>query len=444
MAGPVYLEGAVWLSDLWLAVVMGVSSFFSLAFVIYHLLFIPFGLARFRQRRVAPPKKTFAIIIPAHNEEAVIGRLIENLQAMDYPRYLYDIYVVADNCSDATAAEAAARGATVLVRSDRTRCGKGHALQFAFDHLFGGYSYARYDAVVILDADNLISTSFLSAMNTRLCQGERLIQGYLDTKNPDDSWVSGSFAISYWVSNRFWCLARCRLGLAVPLGGTGMCIETSLLREVGWGTQTLTEDLEFAARALEHGVRATWAHEAPVYDEKPLSFLQSCRQRLRWVSGGIQVARLYAWRLLRLGLRRRSALLLEGALLLCRPFFVIVGMVPFMLLLLSGHADRADISLLKEVVANARFSGWGALWLLQYALPLVSLVLDRLPLRPYRFLLLYPLFVLSWLPVTIAGFLLANRLGWWHTPHSRSIAYRDLCRDRIPAACQDLRSRSTL
>lgn len=395
-----------------------------LFFTLYHALLIPAGFWVRRSRSEVPPEKSFAILIPAHNEEAVIGELLDNLEHMHYPRYLYDVYVIADNCTDGTTAVTRARGAQVIERFDPERRGKGYALDHAIRWLWR--QPRHYDAVVILDADNLASPDFLRAMNARLCRGERVIQGYLDVKNPNDTWVSACFAISYWASNRFWCLAKNNLGFTVPLGGTGMCIDADLLREIGWGAATLTEDLEFAVRAALHGVRTTWAHEAAVYDEKPLTFAQSWRQRLRWVQGGVQVALLYLPIVLAEGIRRRDPVLLECALMVCRPFYLTVaslfGLSSFLAIWLGGADPR-----LWDLIPRG---AWYALGGVQFLLPILAMALDRVPLRPYRFLLLFPLFAYSWIPLTCLGVFRSRHREWSHTQHTRGISYRELLQDR--------------
>lgn len=401
--------------------------------LLYHVLIIPAGLwyrpgvslRRFRHR--------FAVIIPAHNEETVIGPLLQNLRGLDYPAGLYDVYVVADNCADRTAALARLEGARVLERHDPHCRGKAFALEYAFLHILGsaGERAGGYDAVVIVDADNLVAPNFLQAMAARLERGERVIQGYLDVKNPNDTWVTASFAISYWVSNRFWCLARSNLGLTVPLGGTGMCIDTGVLRTVGWGTETLTEDLEFTARALLRGVRTHWAHEAAIYDEKPLTFAGSWTQRLRWVQGGVQVACRHAWSLLWRGLSRRDPVMLEGAVLLCRPFFLVLMTGAALIRLVFRYLGLpwfyAGV-LSPEAV-------WWILFSLQWLLPLVAIRLDRLPLRPFRFLPFFPLFVYSWIPIAWLGVIRARRATWNHTRHTRGITYEELRAQRT-SPCQ--------
>src|SRR5919201_4724168 len=105
------------------------------------------------------PRHRFAILVPAHNEEQLLPRLLQSINALDYPRALYDVHVVADNCTDRTAAVAAAAGATVHVRADDQRRGKGYALRWLLARL--GRAGAAYDAYVILDADSVVSPNFL-------------------------------------------------------------------------------------------------------------------------------------------------------------------------------------------------------------------------------------------------------------------------------------------
>ena len=209
------------------------------------------------------------MIACAHNEERVIAQLVDNLRRLNYNDALYDIYVVADNCSDKTAEVARKAGALVHERFSETGKGKGFALAWMFDRLFK--LDKKYDAVCVFDADNLVHPNFLQEMNSRLCNGERIIQGYMDAKNPTDTWVSGVFAISFWIVNHVWSLAKYNMGLSCCLGGTGMCFDTEVLKRYGWRATCLTEDMEFTIQAMMEGIPTTWAHDAIIYDEKPSS-----------------------------------------------------------------------------------------------------------------------------------------------------------------------------
>src|SRR5690606_22233480 len=110
----------------------------------------------------------FDIVVPAHNEASGIGRTLASLRAIDWPRDRFRILVVADNCTDNTAAIARNAGAHVLERQDEHRRGKGHALAFAFE---ASRRDALADAVVVVDADTGVSPNLLEAFATRLEQG---------------------------------------------------------------------------------------------------------------------------------------------------------------------------------------------------------------------------------------------------------------------------------
>ena len=222
-------------------IVMIPVQIFILLFTLY-FFFIGFCcLWRRKEKKILTPEKTFAVVVAAHNEEAVIGQLIENLKRLDYPDELYDIYVIADNCTDATARISADAGAIVCERMHPTKKSKGFALEWMFDRLFT--MDKEYDAVAIFDADNLVHPNFLKEMNNRLLKGDKVIQGYLDAKNPYDTWVAGTFAIAFWVIDHISHLAKTNIGLSACLGGTGMCITTDVLKRHGWRATCLTEDM---------------------------------------------------------------------------------------------------------------------------------------------------------------------------------------------------------
>jgi cellulose synthase/poly-beta-1,6-N-acetylglucosamine synthase-like glycosyltransferase len=374
------------------------------------------GFVTRRETRRFPPQKRFAIVIPAHNERVVIGNLVDCCLAMDYPRELFDVVVVADNCTDDTAAVAERHGARVIERTNPRRRGKGYALADAFQRLTVTQAY---DAVVVFDADNLVDPGFLRVMNAELIAGRHVIQGRIDVKNPDDTWVAATFGMSFWTSNRFWFLAKHNLGLSAALGGTGMCISTQALREVGWDPSSLTEDLEFSAKALLCGYKTYWSHDAAIYDEKPLTFAQSWRQRLRWAQGQAQVASHYLPRLIWAGIREGNLLKLEGGLALFQPFYVILSTGVFGVGVLLAHFWSIPL-----IQLGVPF--WVGMAVANYVMPAAAMVCDRRPARPVRFLILYPLFMYSWIPLTWGGVIRARNREWAHTAHTRAIAYAEL------------------
>ena len=121
-----------------------------------------------------PVLRKFAVLVPAHNEELNIERTLRNLQSMDYPREKYSIHVVADNCTDKTAAIARMNGAVVLERTNPSLRGKGHALRWSFDQLLK--EETGFDAFVIIDADSIVRPSYLRILNYYLHRGAAALQ----------------------------------------------------------------------------------------------------------------------------------------------------------------------------------------------------------------------------------------------------------------------------
>ena len=213
---------------------------------IYQLVISLFALVKIKDKPYIVDKKhKFLAIIPAHNEEAVVGNLITSLQDQTYDSKDYDIYVIADNCTDKTEQIARESGANVFVRTeaDPAKKTKGAALQVFLNKILNDPK-ADYDAFCIFDADNVVDKHFFTEMNKHLCQGEEVVQGYRDIKNPDDSWVSAGYAIFYWTMNRFYHLARYNAGLSPLINGTGFMVKMSAIKDEGWKTKTLTEDIE--------------------------------------------------------------------------------------------------------------------------------------------------------------------------------------------------------
>lgn len=396
-------------------------------FTTYYFVVSLFGFFRKHEDYSLPPSSRFAIVVAAHNEEKVIGELIRNLHNLDYPKELYDIYVVADNCTDNTAKIAAERGARVIKRFNDLEKGKGYALEFAFNKIFE--SGIPYDAVVVFDADNLVSTDFLTIMNARLLRGEKIIQGYLDTKNAEDTWITKSIYVGYLLTNRFWQLSKYNMGLTCALGGTGMCLSVDVLKKYGWGMTSLTEDLEFQTKALMNNIKVTWAHDARVYDEKPLSLMQSWRQRKRWMQGHCNVAGRYLFKLLLEGIRTRNLAMIDGAVYLIQPFFLMFAGASILFNIFMG----SEVVIHKPIWAIAGFFA-------QFFYFSLGLTLERVRPKVYLWLVFYPIFAITWIPVAYVGFAMRKNKEWDHTLHIRSIKHENLKNLYLPARANGRRT----
>jgi cellulose synthase/poly-beta-1,6-N-acetylglucosamine synthase-like glycosyltransferase len=389
-------------------------------FTMYYFLIGFCGLWRKKEKKILTPQKTFAVIVAAHNEEPVIGQLIDNLQTLEYPKDLYDVYVIADNCEDNTAAVAKSAGAIVCERTNAEKKGKGFAMEWMFEKLFTFEK--QYDAVAIFDADNLVHPKFLLEMNNRLCKGDKLVQGYLDAKNPYDTWVAGTFAISFWVIDHIWHLAKTNIGLSSVLGGTGMCITTEVLKRHGWGATCLTEDMEFTMKSLTEGIKTTWAHDAIVYDEKPLTFKQSWNQRKRWAQGQFDVAHRFIPKMLKAGIQKRDIRILDGCLHLLQPHFLILSTF----FIIVSYIQLAFPPFYTNIYNFMPSELMTVIMLGQYILPIIILLKIKVKWKAWLYLILYPVFIYSWIPIVFLGFIHRNEHEWSHTKHTRSLSYDEL------------------
>lgn len=364
----------------------------------------------------------FMAIIPAHNEQEVIGNLIESLKNQNYNKELYDIYVIADNCTDNTARVARELGAIVYERYNESEKTKGYALDWFLQQKIK--EDAPYDAICVFDADNIVDKNFIKAMNKKLCQGEDVVQGYRDIKNPTDNWITSGYALFYWTNHRFYHLARYNLGLSPMLNGTGFMVNFNIIKENnGWKTVTLTEDIEFSLQRILKGKRLGWATDAIVYDEQPTGFKQSWSQRSRWTVGHMQCIKEYTGKLAETAKEKKSMVTIDGLLYIVgsTPMFILT-----ILLLLSNFALYAVDGMTKlELISN----------LLMYLVPTFVLpsataafvmFLDGKPIRPMvKGFFTYPLFMGSWIIINIKC-LFKRETTWEKITHNRSIKIDDV------------------
>lgn len=392
-------------------------------FWLYQLLISLCSLVKLKDKPLLEKKENrFMAIIPAHNEEMVIGNLIESLKNQNYPKDKYDIYVIADNCTDITKKVAEDAGAIVYERrspiEERT---KGHALQWFLRQKIA--ENAPYDAFCVFDADNIVDENFLVNMNKKLCQGEEVVQGYRDIKNPTDSWVSAGYAIFYWMMNRFYHLARYNLGLSPLINGTGFMVKFDVVKPNGWETQTLTEDIEFSLQRIVAGKKLGWATDAIVYDEQPVDFKQSWSQRSRWTVGHIQCMGIYTKQLAIAVKEKKTAMNFDGLL-------YIVGSIPMFIITLLLLVVNFALYMTKNFTSAQLIENYARYFIPTFFLPIgtavIIMILDKKPIKPMiKGLLCYPLFLGSWLLINFKC-LFKRDTKWEKIEHVRDIKIHEV------------------
>ena len=358
----------------------------------------------------------FMAIIPAHNEEAVVKNLIESLKAQNYNKELYDIYVIADNCTDNTAKIAREAGAIVYERFNPSKKTKGYALDWFLQQKIK--ENAPYDAFFVFDADNIVDPNFIKNMNKHLCQGEDVVQGYRDIKNPTDSWITAGYALFYWTMHRFYHLARYNIGLSPLLNGTGFMVKFDVIKPQGWDTVTLTEDIEFSLKRIIKGKKLGWATDAIVYDEQPVGFKQSWSQRSRWTVGHMQCIKEYTKNLAVAAKENKTMMNFDGLLYIVGsiPMFVItIGLLLTNFLMYAGDGmTQAELitNIIRYLVPT---------FLLPIGTAAIAMFLDKRPIKPMlKGLACYPLFMGSWLLINFKC-LFKRNTTWEKINHVRDI-----------------------
>lgn len=262
----------------------------------------------------------FAIVVPAHNEEKIISKTIYSLSGLIYSRKNYDVFVVADNCTDQTAQIASEMGATVLERTNPTQKGKGYALRWAFDKILEHEE--KYDAIIVVDADSLISGNFLDVMSDYLFRGSRVIQSSDLVLPEPGNWSVEATRIGFILYNYVKPLGRKVLGLSMGLRGNGMCFSVDVLKEIPWQAWSLTEDVEYGLVLLLNGVRIDFAPEAAVYAQMPIEASNAETQRSRWEIGRYQIIKSYAPKFIYKAFSDRSRAHIDVFIELITPPFV--------------------------------------------------------------------------------------------------------------------------
>jgi cellulose synthase/poly-beta-1,6-N-acetylglucosamine synthase-like glycosyltransferase len=330
------------------------------------------------------PTKRLAVLVPAHDEAELIARCVRSLQAQTYPDELFDVVVIADNCTDDTAAIAETAGAEVLVRDEPDARGKGQALRWAIERVLP--RSPAPDAVVVVDADSIATPEFLERLGRPLEDGAVAVQGeslLIDDGTPASSLRSAAFLLV----NRVRPSGRAVLGLPSHLGGNGMLFARELLLAHPWDAFSSTEDIEYAVKLRAAGVRPAFAAGAIVDSPTAPTAEAATHQQLRWEGGKVHVARTHVPGLVADALRRRNASLLDAAVELA---------VPPLGLLAAAATAGTVVGIVVYVVMTIPF--WPLVpWLVALAaIPayvLVGLVAAHAPRSAYRALLQAPVFV---------------------------------------------------
>ena len=382
----------------------------SLSLKIFTLYFAAVAVFALRRRKRFPrsaPQTRFAVVVAARNEEAVIGNLVCSVLSQEYPEALRDVYVVPNNCTDFTEAAAAAAGAEIIHCLGPVSS-KGDALHQAFAQLLP----KGYDAFLVFDADNVLAPDYLSRMNDAFASGAQVCKSRTRAQNPTASGVAGCYGLYNVIFDLIWNRARAACGLSAKLVGTGFGFRREVLEHLGgWNTSTIAEDAEFAAQCAGAGYRVCWVPDALNYDEEPNCFRLSLRQRKRWCSGVMQVAKQEVGRLWRTGVPR-PALRWDITMFLLAPFTQAASGLLLLLGILAGVLTGDATGLVVALCSLGLYCVGGM------ALGVLLCLLGGYGLQGMtKTIVLFPVFMASWLPLQVIS-LFRDTKQWYAVAHN--------------------------
>ena len=406
-----YMEAVIYLN-------FAISLLFFVCYL-YQFVYVFVGL--FTKPRTYEAKKhhRFAVVISARNEACVIGNLIESVHKQNYPADMLDVFVVADNCTDNTAAVAREAGAIVYERSNKQQVGKGYALDWLFKRIDADYAHKNYEAYMIFDADNILESNFVEEMNKVFDNGYRIITSYRNSKNYGQNWLTAGYSLWFLREARYLNNARMNLKTSCAVSGTGFLVSAEVIRNNGgWIHHLLTEDIEFTADSIAKGEKIGYCANAVLYDEQPSELKVSYNQRLRWAKGFYQVFIHYGAKLFK-GIFKGSfscfdMLMMLTPSMLLTVFSVLVNIVATCVA--AAVAPSYVLPLLK-VLGETLLSFYGMFFILG-AITMITewKMIHCHGSKKVLYLFTFPLFMMTYAPIAIIA--LFKRVKWVPIKHS--------------------------
>lgn len=393
----------------------------------YQFVYIAVPFAVRPKTSVAVKRHKFALLICARNEELVIEELLKTAFAQTYPKELVTVFVAADNCTDRTAEVARRAGAVVYERFNQTRVGKGYALQFLLEHIREDYGPEAFDIFMVFDADNLLDKRYLSEINKTFSAGYRVAAGYRNTKNYGDNWISAGYALWFLRESRFLNHPRMLLHTSGAVSGTGFGFKREVIEEAGgWNFFLLTEDIEFTVYNCVKGEKIGYCPTAELYDEQPVRFSQSWRQRMRWARGYMQVFGKYGRDLLR-GLFSKNVFSCFDMCMSIMPAIIVtmisigVNIASVVLHLMRGQSPLVVALSVLETCFNA--------YLLLFVIGAITTLSEwrRIHTTAFKkifYIFTFPLFMFTYIPISAAA--LFKKVEWKQIEHTKGLTLQQV------------------
>ena len=384
----------------------------------YQFLYVIVSLMKKDKPHQETKAHRFAVLIAARNEETVINHLIDSINTQTYDQGEVTVFVVADNCTDQTAACARKMGAIVYERFDQTKIGKGHAMEFLLNQM--EKDYAPFDGYFVFDADNVLDQNYILEMNKTFSDGYDIITSYRNSKHYGDNWISSGYAIWFLWESEFLNRGRMLLGTSCAVSGTGFFFSRRIIEKYGgWKFFLLTKDIQFTVDNVLSGEKIGYCRQAMLYDEQPVKFQQSFRQRMRWAKGFFQVFHRYGLDLFKGSLQRNTScydmlMVIMPAIILTLFTLIFNGSM-----ILFGdyttYQDDLIMMMMGRMILN--------MYLMLVFIATVTTAtqwknIHTTSFKKLAYIFTFPFFMFTYIPITIVAFF--KKVEWQPIEHSRA------------------------
>ena len=409
--------------------VVGFLLFLCYSYQIFYTI-VPFSIKP-RPHKTPTKKNKMAILIAARNEEKVIGSLLSSINNQDYDKSLLEVVVIADNCTDKTSKIAKEMGATVYERFNKKQIGKGYALDYAISKMRNREDWSTIDGIIVLDADNILTPNYITEMNKTRSDGFEAFTSYRNSKNYGDNWISAGYGLWYIRESKFLHYARMLLHSSCAISGTGFFVSRTLLDKFnGWKFYLLTEDIEFSIFAIINGVKIGCSINAELFDEQPITFKQSYKQRLRWSKGFFQVWKKHGKALVRGIFKHRKFAFFDMTMNIMPAFILTVTLlstsISSVVFGIFGIGNPTPV--LESLLGYVSFT-----YSVMFLMGLITLLsewnkIHTTNTKKILYLFTFPLFMYTYIPISLIA--LFKKVTWEPIHHTRAKSFDEVIKKK--------------
>lgn len=408
--------------------------------LIHFIVFSIIGVFKFKKFPKTDTKLKYGLIIPARNEEQVVGNLIASIYKNNYPQDKLQVFVIAHNCTDRTAEIAREMGATVYEYNNPKENTMGFAFKYLFERIKEDYGTENYDGFFLFNADNILSVDYIDKMNDAFvaCDKKSVITSFRNSKNFSSNCISGLYGIYFMTGCRLESRGRTVVGCSTRVQGTGYVISSDIVKD-GWPYVTLTEDWEFSADQVLKGNKIIYCDEAVFYDEQPTTIKVMLRQRLRWAKGHLLVCLTKGKALLKKLFSKNKSneksnkFSVYDIFINCMPICVITTTLWLLQLILISFSPLFGID--AGMVWRQWAIGFGTTVAVSYLLLVLNAILifiiERKRIKNVGFwkgalmTLMWPFFIMISIPIEFVA-LFSKNVGWKTIPHTDTTNFEQL------------------